>query len=450
MNDEHMNSENVPRAHVIGGGLAGCEAAYQCLLQGLTVVVHEMRPNESTGAHRTGGLAELVCSNSLKSESMTNASGLLKYEMSCLQSITLMAAVKAKVPAGDALAVDRELFSEKVENILKSFDNFYIERGRVAQLPKDLGEDVWILATGPLTSESFVGSLSWLGESTEGGYFYDAIAPIIAADSIEYDRVFWATRWQKEGADYLNIPLTQAEYEDFVHEIQASQKVPLKEFEDAKYFESCLPIEVMAERGMDTLRFGPLKPVGLVLPFTSELPYAVVQLRRENTHGSMLNMVGFQTKMKWSEQKRIFRSLPGMQQAEFLRFGSIHRNTYLNGPKVLRRNLSFIGNPSVFAAGQITGVEGYLESALIGILAGRMAAAQLKGTSFPPPPDTTMSGALLAHVTTEPIEEYHPMNANTGLLPVVRKTRGETKVDRRTRQIRLAKSNFDHYMGEIR
>ena len=446
MNEENLGRVGVPNIHIIGGGLSGCEAAHQCLLAGLKVTIHEMRPYASTGAHRTGQLAELVCSNSFKSESLSNASGLLKYEMASMLSLTMMAAATSSVPAGDALAVDREMFSDKVENILKSYEKFYIERQEITQLPNDLGRDIWIVATGPLTSEHFMDSLSSTSEEAKETYFYDAIAPIIAADSIEYAHVFWGSRWQNNSSDYLNIPLTQLQYEEFVDAIMLAEKIAPKDFEDPKYFESCLPIEVMAERGIDTLRFGPLKPVGLCLPDSGEQPYAVVQLRRENLSGSMLNMVGFQTKMKWSEQKKIFRSLPGLQNAEFLRYGSIHRNTYLNGPRVLNRNLSLKGNPSIFAAGQITGVEGYLESALTGIIVGRTAAAQALGTQFQLPPVTTMSGALLGHVTTEPLDDFQPMNANTGLLTPVKKIRGESKLERKRRQILIAKSEFDRYL----
>jgi methylenetetrahydrofolate--tRNA-(uracil-5-)-methyltransferase len=435
--------------NIVGGGLAGCEAAWQCLNAGLEVTLYEMRPHKMTPAHKGGDLAELVCSNSLKSTKPDSASGQLKYEMRALNSIIVAAAYDAAVPAGDALAVDRELFSRAIEQHLSSYEKFHIVRSEIESVPRQPDDNqIWIIASGPLTSSALMQEIVNMCGAEDSAYFYDAIAPTLAADSIDYDKVFWCNRYDPEGHDYLNIPLSKDEYLEFIADVRYAAKVPLRDFEDQKYFESCLPIEVMVERGEDTLRFGPMKPVGILDPKTGEQPYAVIQLRKENLAGSMLSMVGFQTKMTWTEQARVFRKLPGLADAEFLRLGSIHRNSYLRSPLYLNPDLSFKAYPQIFLAGQITGVEGYLESAAMGLLAGRFAAGRCLQREFFSPPRGTLLGALLSHVTTDFGKNYQPMNANLGLLPVAVKQRRESKMQRKARQVLKAKEEFDTYLAQ--
>jgi methylenetetrahydrofolate--tRNA-(uracil-5-)-methyltransferase len=413
---------------IIGGGLAGCEAAWQLLRRGYAVHLYEMKPQKFSPAHKMKSLAELVCSNSLKSNSLDNAPGLLKEEMRRLHSLIITAADKTVVPAGSALAVDRVLFSREVEDQLNQQKNFTLHRTEVTEIPKDV---LTIIATGPLTSDAMAQEISRiLGNSYL--YFYDAIAPIVEADSINMNKVFWASRYDKGTPDYLNCPLSRKEYELFHKELLAGEKVAARDFEEAHHFESCLPIEVLAARGQKSLTFGPMKPVGLVHPQTGSMPYAVVQLRKENTAGALLNMVGFQTKLTWPEQRRIFRLITGLENAEFARYGSIHRNTYINSPSLLSPSLQLKNNESIFLAGQITGVEGYTESAAMGLLAGLNAAFIIEGEKLQPPPAQTAIGALLRYITSaESTDRFQPMNINFGLLDTLR----EEKLKKRERNI---------------
>ena len=445
--------------HIVGGGLAGSEAAWQVLSAGFPVTLHEMRPTQMTPAHKTGHLAELVCSNSLKSMSATSAPGLLKAEMVAFGSLVMRAADAAKVPAGQALAVDREVFSKFIEDALASHANFTRLDHEVVALPTSsemaARDEIWIVATGPLTSAPLAAELQRLTGGQDRLYFYDAIAPVIAADSIDLQHAFAASRYDRESdaesaGDYLNLPLNKAEYEAFIDALAAADYMPLHAFESTKYFESCLPVEVMVERGRETLRFGPMKPVGLINPKTGHRPWANVQLRLENTAGTMYSMVGFQTKMKWPEQQRVFALIPALRSAEFLRFGSVHRNTYLKSPEVLNPDLSVKGAPGLFVAGQITGVEGYTESAAIGLLAARAAVAKAQGLHFEMPPRDSMIGALVHYVTHGGLGDFQPMNANLGLLPHLERQRGESKADKKGRQCLAAHERFQRYAMEHR
>jgi methylenetetrahydrofolate--tRNA-(uracil-5-)-methyltransferase len=441
------------KAHVIGGGLAGCEAAWQLARRGVEVCLHEMRPIKMTPAHQTGNLAELVCSNSLKSMAEDSAPGQLKKEMLALDSLIIGSGYKAKVPAGQALAVNREQFSATISEALLKTGNVECLHTEVTSIPSEeelrSRNEIWVIATGPLTSDALASQVKALAGGAERLHFYDAIAPVLDAESINMESAFFADRWQKgeDGGDYLNLPLNQEEYERFIDAVAAAEKMPLHDFEDVKYFESCLPIEVMVERGRDTLRFGPMKPVGLTDPRTGRWPYANIQLRKENVDATMFSMVGFQTKMKWPEQARVFKMIPGLETVEFLRFGSVHRNTYIKSPDALNSDLSFKSNPRVFLAGQITGVEGYTESAAIGLIAGRHAAAKLLHGGFKNPPPDSVLGALVNYVTVGPLGDYSPMNANFGLLPVIPKVRGQGKKDRQTQKVMRASRSFEEWLG---
>jgi methylenetetrahydrofolate--tRNA-(uracil-5-)-methyltransferase len=416
--------------HVVGAGLAGSEAAWQIAEAGVPVVLHEMRPVRMTEAHKTEGCAELVCSNSFRSDdAQTNAVGLLHQEMRSLSSLVMRAGDANQVPAGGALAVDRDGFSAAVTAALAAHPLVTIERGEIAGLPPAEWDEV-IVATGPLTSPALseaVRALTGEGELA----FFDAIAPIVYRETVDMGVAWAQSRYDKAGpggtgADYLNCPMDKAQYEAFVAALVAGEKTEFREWEGTPYFEGCLPIEVMAERGPETLRYGPMKPVGLTNPHRpGEKPYAVVQLRQDNALGTLFNMVGFQTKLKYAEQTRIFRMIPGLEGAEFARLGGLHRNTYLNSPKLLDRELRLKAMPRLTFAGQITGCEGYVESAAIGLLAGRFAAARRRGGSFAPPPPTTALGALLAHITGGHLvaeeaagpRSFQPMNVNFGLFP---------------------------------
>lgn len=417
---------------VIGGGLAGTEAAWQLLRRGHALTIHEMRPEKSSPAHKTTLLAELVCSNSLRSNSPENAVGLLKEEMRLLGSLMMDSAVKAAVPAGRALAVDRQLFSRFTEERLFSQDKFRLIRRECTEIPDSFPV---IIATGPLTSDSLALNIASLTGSRHL-YFYDAISPIVVADSIDHDQVFSASRYDEEGGgDYLNCPLDKEEYDFFWQALVAAEEVPLKDFEEVRYFEGCLPVEVIARRGIHTLAYGPMKPVGLKNPKTGRQPYAVIQLRRENQEATLYNMVGFQTKLTWPEQKRIFRMIPGLKGAEFARLGSIHRNTYINAPALLDKSLQLRTRPGILFAGQITGVEGYVESAAMGLIAGLSAACLLEGNRIVPPPQTTALGALLHYITTADSRTFQPMNINFGIFPPItdripRKERGRYRANR--------------------
>jgi len=398
---------------IIGGGLAGCEAAWQLLRRGHAVHLCEMKPQKFSPAHKMEHLAELVCSNSLKSNSSDSAPGLLKDEMRQLNSLILSVADQTAVAAGSALAVDRTEFAKNVEAKLKEQKSFTLSRAEITEIPSDA---LTILATGPLTSDALAQSInSMLGGSYL--YFYDAIAPIIEFDSIDMEKVYWASRYDKGTPDYLNCPLSEVEYKRFRQELLDGEKVAPKSFEEVKHFEGCLPIEVLAIRGEGTLAFGPMKPVGLINPKTGAMPYAVVQLRRENISGTLFNLVGFQTKLTWPEQERIFRLIPGLENAQFARMGSIHRNTYINSPALLQPSLQLKTNPNIFFAGQITGVEGYMESTAMGLLAGLNAAAILEGKQLQPPPPATAIGSLLHYITSpESAANFQPMNINFGIL----------------------------------
>ncbi|HZT49275.1 MAG TPA: methylenetetrahydrofolate--tRNA-(uracil(54)-C(5))-methyltransferase (FADH(2)-oxidizing) TrmFO [Hyphomicrobiaceae bacterium] len=420
--------------HIIGGGLAGSEAAWQVASAGLPVVLHEMRPVRMTEAHKTEGLAELVCSNSFRSDdAAASAVGLLHEEMRRAGSLVMAAGDANKLPAGGALAVDRDAFSAEVTRRLARHPLVAIERGEVAGLPPPEWSSV-IIATGPLTSPALAGAIRALTGEDELAFF-DAIAPIVYLDSIDASVTWRQSRYDKAGpggtgADYINCPLTKAQYEAFVDALLAAEKTSFKEWElTTPYFDGCLPIEVMAERGRDTLRFGPMKPVGLTNPHAPGVrPHAVVQLRQDNALGTLWNMVGFQTKLKHGEQTRIFRMIPGLERAEFARLGGLHRNTFLNSPRLLDGELRLRAEPRLRFAGQITGCEGYVESAAIGLLAGRAAAAEALGRTWLPPPPTTAFGALLGHITGGHLagddgdarggaRSFQPMNVNFGLFP---------------------------------
>ncbi len=403
--------------HIIGGGLAGAEAAWQLSRAGIPVVLHEMRPHRPTAAHQTAGLAELVCSNSLRSDDVeASAIGLLHEEMRRAGSLIMASADATKVPAGGALAVDREAFSAAVEKALAE-SGVVIAREEIAALPPDDWDSV-IIATGPLTSPPLAEAIRQLtGE--ESLSFFDAIAPIVHKDSIDFGTAWFQSRYDKgEGSDYVNCPLTKDQYHAFIDALLAGETVPFHDWEkDTPYFEGCLPIEVMAERGRETLAFGPMKPVGLTNPHGPK-PYAVVQLRQDNALGTLYNMVGFQTKLRHGEQARVFRTIPGLENAEFARLGGLHRNTFVNGPRVLDETLRLRAQPRLRLAGQVTGCEGYVESAAMGLLAGRFAAAERHGRDIARPPATTALGALLRHVTGGAnADTYQPMNINFGLFP---------------------------------
>jgi methylenetetrahydrofolate--tRNA-(uracil-5-)-methyltransferase len=404
--------------HVIGGGLAGCEAAWQLAQADIPVILHEMRPVRTTPAHETDGLAELVCSNSLRSDDADyNAVGLLHEEMRKAGSLILAQADIHKVPAGGALAVDRRGFSQGVQAALEGHPRVTVVREEVPGLPPEEWEQV-VIATGPLTSDPMAQALRELtGESSLA--FFDAIAPIVTKDSIDFDRAWFQSRYDKgTGSDYINCPLSKEQYYAFIEALVEGAKVEFHEWEkDTPYFEGCLPIEVMAERGKDTLAFGPMKPVGLTNPHGPK-PFAVVQLRQDNALGTLYNLVGFQTKLRHGDQMRVFRSIPGLENAEFARLGGIHRNTFVNGPRVLDKTLRLKAQPRLRLAGQVTGCEGYVESAAIGLLAGLFAVAEAQGREIPPPPAVTALGALLAHVTGgADADTYQPMNINFGLFP---------------------------------
>ncbi len=409
--------------HIVGGGLAGSEAAWQIVQAGVPVVLHEMRPVRTTEAHHTDGLAELVCSNSFRSDDKDeNAVGLLHEEMRRCGSLIMRAGDAHKVPAGGALAVDRDGFSRAVTADLASHPLVEIDRGEVAGLPPEDWDSV-IVATGPLTSPALADAVRQLSGEAELAFF-DAIAPIVYKESIDFSKAWFQSRYDKAGpggtgADYINCPMTQDQYEAFLDAVLEAPKTEFKDWEaDTPYFEGCLPIEVMAERGRETLRYGPMKPVGLTNPHRPEKPHAVVQLRQDNALGTLYNMVGFQTKLKYSEQTRVFRMIPGLESAEFARLGGIHRNTFLNSPRLLDGSLRLEAMPRLRFAGQVTGVEGYVESAAIGLLAGRFAAAERLRLQPSHPPETTALGALLRHITGgADAATFQPMNVNFGLFP---------------------------------
>lgn len=428
---------------IIGGGLAGSEAAWQAANRGAKVTLYEMRPKEMTKAHKTGGLAELVCSNSLGSLDPSNAPGILKEEMRRLNSLIIASAEQAKVPAGSALAVDRDQFSLKITQALESHPNVRILHEEIAEIPTDR---LCIIATGPLTSDKLSQAIRAATQS-QHLYFFDAISPIIDADSINMDIVFAASRYDKGGDDYLNCPMDDAQYNAFYDALMAAEKVHPKEFEKTPYFEACVPIEVLAERGRQTLAFGPMKPVGLVDPRTGGRPAAVVQLRTENVHRTCYNLVGFQTKLTYPEQKRVFRMIPGLEQAEFLRYGSLHRNTFINSPQLLLNTLQFKARGTLFFAGQLVGVEGYTESAAMGGFAGINAARALAGLPLVTPPPTTAHGCLVGHVSASDPKHFQPMNTNFGLFPPLAQPPRD-KDKKRQLIAQRAREDFDRWITQ--
>ncbi|MBY8820694.1 methylenetetrahydrofolate--tRNA-(uracil(54)-C(5))-methyltransferase (FADH(2)-oxidizing) TrmFO [Sphingomonas colocasiae] len=438
--------------HIIGGGLAGSEAAWQLANAGVKVRLSEMRGGgEMTPAHQTDGLAELVCSNSFRSDdASSNAVGLLHAEMRALGSLTMAQADIHKVPAGSALAVDRDGFSAGVTAALETHPNIEIVRERIDALPT---AGPVIVATGPLTAARLAESIG-VETGADALAFFDAIAPIVHRDSIDMDICWMASRWDKvgpdgDGKDYINCPMTKEQYLAFHQGLLDGEKTEFKEWEkDTPYFEGCMPIEVMAERGLDTLRFGPMKPVGLDDPRTGRWPWAVVQLRQDNALGTLWNMVGFQTKLKHAEQVRLFRTIPGLEKAEFARLGGLHRNTFIQSPRLLDGELRLKSAPHIRFAGQITGCEGYVESSAVGLLAGRFAAAELSGATLAPPPATTALGALLGHITGgAAIDDYQPMNVNFGLFPPLALERKTKKADRKLLYTDRARAALAEWIG---
>lgn len=401
------------KVKVIGAGLAGCEAVWQLVKNGIETELYEMKPKKYSPAHTNKNFAELVCSNSLKADRIENACGLLKEEMRLFDSVMMEAADISRVPAGGALAVDRDVFSEYITNKIKSHPLVTVINEEVTSINTD---DYTIIATGPLTSDSLASEIKKLAGGDEL-YFYDAAAPIVTAESIQYDKVFKAARYDKGTADYINCPMTKEEYTEFYNALITADTAELKEFENQKVFEGCMPVEVMAKRGEQTLVFGPLKPVGLVNPKTGkDDAYAVVQLRQDNKEGTLYNLVGFQTNLKWGEQKRVFSMIPGLEDAEFVRYGVMHRNTYINSPVTLDKYYRMKKHPKIFFAGQITGVEGYVESASSGILAGYNMAALLKGEKMFEPDSKTCIGALPLYISNASNTKFQPMNANFGII----------------------------------
>jgi len=397
---------------IIGGGLAGCEAAWQLARQGVAVELHEMRPVRGTAAHHTDRLGELVCSNSFRNATLETAVGLLKEEMRQLGSLVMLVADAHRVPAGACLAVDREHFADALTRAVERLAGVRIVRDEVTDIPPGLT----ILATGPLTSPALSEALQRV-LGTRHLYFYDAIAPIVTTDSIDMQIAWKASRYDKGGDDYVNCPLDREQYYTFVQAVVAADKVPTRDFESCVYFEGCMPIEEMARRGRDTLAFGPMRPVGLVNPRTGKRAFACVQLRQDDAEGRLFNMVGFQTKMTYPEQRRVFRLIPGLERAEFVRLGSLHRNTFVNAPALLLPSLQVIGRKRLLLAGQLVGVEGYVESAATGLLAGVNAARLLRSEATTSPPRATALGSLLAYVTQRGKKAFQPMNANYGLFP---------------------------------
>jgi methylenetetrahydrofolate--tRNA-(uracil-5-)-methyltransferase len=417
---------------VVGAGLAGAEAAFQLSRRGMEVRLFEMRPSKRTPVHKTSLFAELVCSNSLRSDSITNAHGLLKEEMRRLGSLTMEAALQSRVPAGQALAVDREAFSRRVTERVREAPGINVVEEEVTEIPD---EGTVIVATGPLTSDALSESILRFTGS-DYLYFYDAVSPVVEVESVDFEKAFRASRYGKGGDDYINCPLSREEYLRFHEALLSAATVDLNAIDNALYFEGCLPIEVMAARGVDTLRFGPMKPVGLRDPRTGREPYACVQLRQDNLAATLYNLVGFQNQLKWGEQKRILRLIPGLENAEFSRYGMIHRNTYINSPTVLMPTMQTRKRESLFFAGQISGVEGYTESAASGIIAGINASRLARGEETLAPPTTTALGALCHYISHAEAKSYQPTNIAFGLLPALdppvknKKVRNQALVDR--------------------
>lgn len=444
-----MEIINTKKATVIGAGLAGCEAAWQLAEAGITVDLYEMKPQKYSAAHKYSGFAELVCSNSLKAARVNSAAGLLKEEMRRLGSLTVPCAEETAVPAGGALAVDREQFSDLVTERIRNHPNINVINGIVEEIPRD---GVVIVASGPLTDGSLAEDICRLcGERLS---FFDAAAPIVSAESIDMTKAFAAARYGRGGDDYINCPFNRDEYEVFYNAIIEAESAPVHDFDrpegmkdDFTVYEGCMPIEVLAKRGRDTMRYGAMKPIGLTNPHDGSKPYAVVQLRRENAEGSMYNIVGFQTNLRFPEQKRVFSLIPGLADAEFLRYGVMHRNSFIDSPRVLNGDFSLRAYPDIFFAGQITGVEGYMESAAAGIVAGRNAARRLMGRDTMILPNDTMIGALSRYISDESVEDFQPMGANMGILPDIG-VRIKDKQERYQAIADRALQSFEAYMKE--
>ncbi|MDR3592743.1 MAG: FADH(2)-oxidizing methylenetetrahydrofolate--tRNA-(uracil(54)-C(5))-methyltransferase TrmFO [Negativicutes bacterium] len=434
---------------IIGAGLAGSEAAWQAAQAGVDVKLYEMRPEVMTPAHHSGQFAELVCSNSLRAAALENAPGLLKEELRRLNSLIMQAADGCKVPAGGALAVDRHSFSEKITRTLSHHPRITVISREVTAIP---AETPLIIASGPLTSPGLASAISAM-TGQEYLYFYDAAAPIVSGDSLDMTKIYRASRYGKGDDDYLNCPMTKDEYERFWQALTTAETAPVKEFEKTVFFEGCMPVEEMASRGIDTLRFGPLKPVGLAHPVTGEVPYAVVQLRQDNAAATLYNLVGFQTHLKWPEQERVLRLIPGLENASFARFGVMHRNTFINSPRLLLPTLQLRDNPGILFAGQITGVEGYIESAAAGLVAGLNAARLALGREPLTFPDETAHGSLCRYVTQADPGHFQPMNITFGLLPPLgtkvrdRKQRNRALADRALRELQKFSEKFDNILA---
>jgi methylenetetrahydrofolate--tRNA-(uracil-5-)-methyltransferase len=444
---------------IIGGGLAGCEAAWQAASIGVPVTLYEMRPVRPTAVHKTDRLAELVCSNSFRGDKLDNAVGLLKEEMRRLDSLVMRAAEASRVPAGAALAVDRERFAQAVTEALTTHSLITIVREEVPAIPDSSEREPVIVATGPLTSDALSADIAQL----VGGshlYFYDAISPIVLAETIDRSKVFRASRWNRSirgaGAacgvddgegDYLNCPFTREQYDRFYDALATAESATVHDFDKERFFEGCLPIEVMAHRGRDTLRFGPMKPVGLTDPRTGREPYAAVQLRQDNLAGDHFSLVGFQTQIKWGEQARVLRMIPGLEQAEFVRFGMVHRNTYVNGPTVLSATWQVRARPTVFFAGQMSGVEGYVESAASGLMAGLNATAMIRGEALAPPPRTTAMGALAYYVSHADPAHYEPSNITFGIMPPLERA-PRSRMARKVALSERALADLQHWRDE--
>jgi methylenetetrahydrofolate--tRNA-(uracil-5-)-methyltransferase len=433
---------------VIGGGLSGAEAAYQAAKRGVNVILYEMRPLRFTEAHKTDLMGELVCSNSLGSMDLVSASGLLKEELKRAGSLIMEAAAASRVPAGKAFAVDRRLFAEFITEKILDNPRIKVIREEIKEIP----ETIAIIATGPLTSSAFASALMKLisgrDDVTNGYlYFYDAISPIIDAESIDYEKVYPGSRYGKGGDDYINCPMNREEYYSFIDALIEADRVTARDFEDERVFEGCMPIEVMALRGRDTLRFGPMKPVGLPDPRNGKEPFAVVQLRPENIERTAFNIVGFQTRLKWPEQKRVFRMIPGLENADFLRYGSIHRNTFINSPLLLNTDLTLKKQDYLYIAGQLTGVEGYMESTAMGLIAGINAARRIRGEGILSVPVETAHGSLIRHITT-PTRNFQPSNINFGLLPSLH---GDVKKEeKRVMMVHRALNRWDDYLNNAK
>ena len=441
---ENRNGEKMEKIiHIIGGGLAGSEAAYQVAKRGIKVKLYEMKPKKYSSAHSNENLAEIVCSNSFKSNLHTNACGLLKEELRQMDSLLIKIADQTKVPAGQALAVDREKFSEEVTNAIRENQNIEVIHKEITDFNEFQEDDIIIVATGPLTADLLANKIGDL-TGQDKLFFYDAAAPIVTKESVNFEIAFIGDRYGKGEASYINLPMNQEEYEQFYQELIGAEVVELHEFEKREIFEGCMPVEVMAKRGKDTLRFGPLKPVGFTDPRTGKRPYAIVQLRQDNKEGTLYNLVGFQTNLKFGEQKRVFSLIPGLEKAEFVKYGVMHRNTYINSTKLLNESYQLRTNPHIFFAGQITGVEGYVESIMSGLIAGINAANILQGKEKIEIPKETMSGAITKYIVTEN-DKFQPMNANFGILPELsekirdKKMRYEALADRAMKKLKEIK-----------